>query len=57
MTKEQEAIRDQWLEDNAQTIKDKVPYGDTYVEMDCGYSDEDWQRAEEYAKEKLNINE
>lgn len=46
-------IRDQWLEDNATQMKDKVQWGDTYVEKNIGYSNKDWENATQYAKEKF----
>lgn len=48
-----DSIVEEWLEENARPEKDSVAYGDTYVNYTSGYSDRDWERANQYAKEKL----
>lgn len=49
-------LRDEYLDDNnCYTQKEAVPYGDTEVYRDTGYSDEDWDRAIEYAEERIML--
>lgn len=48
-----EDIRDKWLEENATTKSEPVPFGDIDVLMDVGYSDKDWKAATLHAKEEF----
>lgn len=48
-----EQLREDYLEENGSIKYDLVPYGNIQVSRPCGYSDEDWEKATQHAKEEL----
>lgn len=47
-------LRDEYLDKNhCYSMQEKVPYGDTEVLIETGYSDKDWDSAIEYAEEEV----
>lgn len=46
-------LRDQWLFDNAEPMKQLDNCGGKWVHINCGYSDDDFEEATNYAKSEM----